>query len=118
MPENLLSWLNEAELDYYVQFFETCGFRGPLNWYRNLSVLREVTPELAMKQVAQPSAFVSGVEDDVLKYRGDRNWVEEMKPFMSDLRFMTFIEGAGHWVQVERHKETTHEILRFLKMVG
>jgi pimeloyl-ACP methyl ester carboxylesterase len=117
VPENLPSWLSEAELDYYVHFFERHGFRGPLNWYRNLAVLREVTPELATKKVTQPSAFVAGVKDDVLKYLGDRNWVEEMKPFMSDLRFVTLIDGAGHWVQVERHKETTREILRFLEMV-
>ncbi|MEH0023009.1 MAG: alpha/beta hydrolase [Desulfobacter sp.] len=117
MPENLPSWLNEAELDYYVQVFEKSGFRGPLNWYRNLSVLGEVTPELKMKKVAQPSAFVTGIEDDVLKYPVFQNWMEGMKSFMSDLRFITRIEGAGHWVQVERHKETTREILRFLEMV-
>jgi pimeloyl-ACP methyl ester carboxylesterase len=76
-----------------------------------------VTPELTGKKVAQPSAFIAGAGDDVLQYFGDGNWVEEMKLFMSDQRFVTLIEGAGHWVQLERPKETTREILRFLKMV-
>ena len=40
-----------------------------------------------------------------------------MKPFLADLQFITIIEGAGHWVQVERAEDTTREILRFLDLV-
>ena len=116
-PDVLLSWLSEEELDYYVQFFETGGFRGPLNWYRNISVMNAVTPELATRKVSQPAAFVAGAEDDVLKYIPGQSWVELMRPFLADLQFITIIEGAGHWVQVERAEDTTREILRFLELV-
>ena len=115
--ESLPSWLTQEEFDYYVQFFETHGFRGPINWYRNIPVMNEVTPELATKRVSQPSAFVAGAEDEVLTYVPGQSWVELMKPFLLDLQFITIVEGAGHWVQLERPEETTHEILRFLETV-
>ena len=117
VPDTIPSWLSEEELDYHVRFVEKHGFRGPLNWYRNISVMNEVTPELATKKVSQPSAFVAGAEDDVLKYIPEQSWVELMKPFLADSQFITIIEGAGHWVQLERAEETTREILRFLELV-
>ena len=73
-----------------------------------------MAPELATKKVSQPAAFIAGAEDDVLKYIPDMRWVELMKEWFDDLRFTTLVEGAGHWVQLERSKETTQEILRFL----
>ena len=42
------------------------------------------------------------------------SWVELMKEWFDDLRFTTIVEGAGHWVQLERATETMQEILRFL----
>lgn len=38
-PERLPAWLSEEDLDYYVAQFEQSGFRGPLNWYRNIDQL-------------------------------------------------------------------------------
>ena len=35
-PPTLPPWLSEADLDYYAQEFSRTGFRGGLNWYRNL----------------------------------------------------------------------------------
>ena len=116
-PDSIPSWLTEEELDYYVAFFEEHGFRGPINWYRNIPVMNEVTPELATKQVAQPSAFVAGAKDPVLEYIPGQSWVDLMKPFLSDCQFIAIVEGAGHWVQLERPEETTREILRFLDLV-
>ena len=115
--DSLPSWLTQEEFDHHVQLYERYGFRGPVNWYRNIAVMNTVTPELAGKKVSQPSAFIAGAEDDVLQYIPGQSWVDMMKPFLADLQFITFIEGAGHWVQLERPKETTREILRFLEMV-
>ena len=116
-PSALPSWLSFDEFEYYVQFFEYCGFSGPINWYRNIAQMNTVTPELNNKQVAQPSAFLAGSRDPVLQYGAGTDMVETMKPHLADLRFATVVEGAGHWVQNERPDEVTHEILRFLELV-
>ena len=36
IPDGLPAWLTQADLDAYVEQFETSGFFGPVSWYRNL----------------------------------------------------------------------------------
>jgi pimeloyl-ACP methyl ester carboxylesterase len=36
LPEDLPAWLNEGDLDFFVEQFEKSGLRGPINWYRNI----------------------------------------------------------------------------------
>src|SRR5271155_5305 len=35
-PEKLPAWLSESDLDFYARQFQQSGFRGGLNWYRNI----------------------------------------------------------------------------------
>ena len=35
-PASLPNWLTEADLDFYAAEFARTGFRGGLNWYRNI----------------------------------------------------------------------------------
>ena len=35
-PEPLPAWLTEADVDFYAGEFARTGFRGGLNWYRNI----------------------------------------------------------------------------------
>ena len=112
-PETLPAWLSQADLDYYVEQYKTSGFRGPNNWYRNIPTNNGITPELEGKKFSQPAAFVAGTADDVLLY--DPNWRDTFPEAFHDLRFIELIEGAGHWVQAEKPKETNALILRFLQ---
>src|SRR5215472_4833243 len=36
IPETLPSWITEADVDFYAAEFTRTGFRGGLNWYRNI----------------------------------------------------------------------------------
>jgi pimeloyl-ACP methyl ester carboxylesterase len=101
------------DLAYYVEQYRISGFRGGLNWYRNVPTNNSITPELESKRFAQPAAFLAGTADDVLLY--DPNWRTTFPKAFDDLRFIELVEGAGHWVQMERPKETTALILRFLQ---
>ena len=42
-PPTLPTWLTEADVDFYVGEFERVGFRGGLNWYRNIDRTWELT---------------------------------------------------------------------------
>ena len=35
-PTSLPNWLSEGDIDFYASEFERTGFRGGLNWYRNI----------------------------------------------------------------------------------
>ena len=112
-PNRLPAWLSQADLDYYVAQYRTSGFRGPVNWYRNIPTNNALTPELEGKKFTQPAAFVAGAEDDVLLY--DPDWLDTFPHAFHDLRMLELIDGAGHWVQAEKPQETTARILQFLR---
>jgi pimeloyl-ACP methyl ester carboxylesterase len=116
-PERFPSWLTEEDLDYYVAQYQQSGFRGPLNWYRNIDRNIEITPQLETAKIEQPSFFIAGKKDPVLSFgRGD--WVSKMDNWVTDLRGKVLIEGAGHWVQMERPAEVNEALLGFLRTVS
>ncbi|MCZ6465320.1 MAG: alpha/beta hydrolase, partial [Proteobacteria bacterium] len=66
-PEKLPDWLSEADLDFYVSEFERTGFRGGLNWYRNLDRNWELTAPWAGASLASRALFVAGALDPVMQ---------------------------------------------------
>jgi epoxide hydrolase A/B len=115
-PPKLPSWLTAEDLDYYVAQYEQSGFRGPLNWYRNIDRNIEITPQLANAKIEQPSFFIAGKKDLVLSFGGG-NLLSAMDQFVPNLRGKVIIEGAGHWVQAEKPVPTNEALLGFLKTV-
>ena len=111
-PAALPGWLSEKALEYHVEQFRTSGFRGGINWYRNMPTNDGLTPELKDKRFAMPAAFAAGASDAVLLF--DPNWRDSFTKAFDDLRFLEIVEGAGHWIQLEKPKETTELLLRFL----
>src|SRR5277367_520953 len=66
MPEDLPSWLSEADLSFMVEEFRRSGFRGPINWYRNIDRNWEITPFLNGAKILQPTPFLAGALDVAL----------------------------------------------------
>ena len=116
-PPKLPSWLTAEDLDYYVAQFEQSGFRGPINWYRNIDRNLEITPQLAGAKIEQPAFFIAGKKDLVLSFGGG-GLVAAMDQFVPNLRGKVIIEGAGHWVQAERPIPTNEALLGSLKSVS
>jgi pimeloyl-ACP methyl ester carboxylesterase len=115
----LPAWMTEEDLDYYVAQYERSGFRGPLNWYRNIDRNVALTPQLDSLETGRilpPAFFLAGTEDPVLRFAGGRT-VEQMDKWMADLRGKVLLDGAGHWVQLERPAEVTAALLEFLNSV-
>jgi pimeloyl-ACP methyl ester carboxylesterase len=113
-PETLPSWLTEEDVDYYASEFKRTGFRGGLNRYRNMDRDWHKLPQLEGAKVTQPALFIGGSKDGVLAFTS----LEPMKANCSDLRGLIMIEGAGHWTQQERPKETNDAIIAFLRTLG
>ena len=72
---------------------------SPLNWSRNGS--HSPPPSSPVQQMTCSSTTPTGATT--------------FPKAFDDLRFIEIVEGAGHWVQMEKPKETTALILRFLR---
>jgi epoxide hydrolase A/B len=112
LPETLPDWLTEQDLDVFRSTFEQTGFRGGLNWYRNIDRLWELTPFLSGARLTQPALFIAGEVDPVITmYRGAFEVMEQTVPH---LKKKVLLPGAGHWIQQERPTQVNQLLLEFL----
>ncbi len=116
-PDPFPAWMSAEDIDYYVGEFERSGFRGPINRYRKFERDRAMMSEVLDRIVHQPSLFIAGEQDMVLKMfgSGDAAAIEErMREVCSDLRGVHLIPNTGHWTQQEAPKETTGLLIDWL----
>jgi pimeloyl-ACP methyl ester carboxylesterase len=111
-PAQLPSWLTEKDLDFFVSEFERTGFRGGLNWYRNIQRNWELTPFLAGALLRQPSLLVYGDRDVV--YAMYPQAFDAVRETMPGLRRTLTLPGVGHWTQQERPEAVNQALLEFL----
>lgn len=114
-PEALPAWLSDADLDYYAAEFARAGFRGGLNWYRNLRRNWELSGPWRGQPIRQPSQFIAGSRDGVLRFPAARSQLNAYPTTLPGLRGSHILEGAGHWVQQERASEVNRLLIEFLK---
>lgn len=114
-PQPFPAWLTKADEDYYAAEFQQSGFRGPLNRYRNHQRDFAWLQQFKDRKIEQPSLFIGGTRDLVLKMIPGVDVVAIMGPHMGDLRGAHLLEGCGHWTQQERPAETNALLLKWLK---
>jgi pimeloyl-ACP methyl ester carboxylesterase len=114
-PAELPRWLRAQDLDYYVQEFSRTGFRGGLNWYRNLRRNWELGGPWRGRPIRQPSLFIAGSRDGVLKFPAAQAQLDAYPKTLPGLRGSHILDGAGHWVQQERPDEVNRLLIDFLK---
>jgi len=114
-PPTLPAWLTEEDLDFYTSEFSRSGFRGGLNWYRNIDRNWELTAPYTGAQVTVPALFVAGERDLVLAFRGVQQVLERQTELVPDLRGTVLLPGCGHWTQQERPEEVNAAMIEFLR---
>jgi pimeloyl-ACP methyl ester carboxylesterase len=96
--------MSNSELAVFVSAFESSGFTGSVNWYRNLDrnwhSLADVDPI-----IRQPALMIYGDRDAVAKSEG-------LTEFVPDVEVATL--DCGHWIQQEKPEETNRLILKWL----
>ena len=113
--EKLPDWLSEADIAHFADAFRQSGFRGGLNWYRNLDRNWDLTAPWQGAQIHQPSLFLAGSRDSVITGLIGSKRVTELEKVLPNLRQKLIIDGAGHWVQQERPDEVNAALIPFLK---
>jgi pimeloyl-ACP methyl ester carboxylesterase len=114
-PTALPGWLNEGDVDYYAQEFQRTGFRGALNWYRNIDRNWELSAPYAGAPVTVPAFYIAGDRDLVVSFPGMDRLLANLKHFVPALRGTVMLRGCGHWTQQERPGEVSLAMIDFLR---
>ena len=114
-PATLPAWLSEADLDFYAGEFKRSGFRGGLNYYRNLDRNWELMAPFADVRVTVPAIYIAGDRDLVVSSPGMDQFLSNLKHFVPALRNMLMLPGCGHWTQQERPSEVNAALLEFIR---
>jgi pimeloyl-ACP methyl ester carboxylesterase len=107
------AFLTEAELQAYVDVYTRTGFRGGLNYYRNLDRNWERTAAVAERRITQPALFLTGERDPVRRFMP----AAVMDGWVTNLRVSEVIPDAGHWLQQHVPEVVTDRLLRWLDSV-
>jgi pimeloyl-ACP methyl ester carboxylesterase len=111
----LPDWLGEGDIACFSEAYRHSGFRGGLNWYRNIDRNWELTAPWQDAQIHQPSLFIAGSKDAVITGLIGAKRVNELQRVLPHLKRKLIIECAGHWIQQERPAEVNAALIAFLK---
>lgn len=97
--------MSESELAVFVSSFESTGFTGSINWYRNLDrnwhLLGHVDPIIKL-----PTLMIYGERDSIPKF-------DRLKEYVPNVDVVSL--DCGHWIQQEKPEETNKAIIQWLE---
>jgi pimeloyl-ACP methyl ester carboxylesterase len=102
-------FLTAEDFQVFARAFKKTGFRGGLNWYRNIDRNWEESASL-VQRVDQPALMITAELDAVLR----PEMAEGMTAWVPNLRKTVLVKGSGHWTQQERPAEVNAAMLEFL----
>src|SRR6201984_1178200 len=88
--------LSDEELAFYVSTFERTGFRGGINWYRNMDRNSGLLAGRGKQRITVPSRMFPAECD----FGPPPPLAEPMRDVCDDLEIQ-MVPRAGHWVQQE-----------------
>ena len=102
--------LRPEEIAIYVEAYRKTGFRGALNWYRNMEANWKWSEKVVDKKIDMPALMVTAEEDPVLTPKV----AQGLEKYIPNVRYHN-IAGCGHWTQQEKPKEVNEILLGWLK---
>ncbi|MCX5567984.1 alpha/beta fold hydrolase [Kaistia nematophila] len=115
LPNGLPNWLTEADLQAFVAAFARSGFRGGLNYYRNLDRNWALQAALKGRTVDIPALYVVGDRDVGLSMPGMRDIIAAMPTLVPGLEPPLFLEACGHWAPQESPERVSAAIIEFAR---
>ena len=115
IPQQLPSWLTDKDISYFVETYKRSGYRGGLNWYRNIDRNWELLAPFAGTLVTVPALYIAGDRDLVLAFRGMDQIIANLSKFVPQLRRTLLLPGCGHWTQQEKAHEVNQAVVDFVR---
>jgi len=101
--------LSAEHMVHYVEAFSRTGFRGGINWYRNIDNNALMHPEVGVKPLDLPCLMLMADRDPALR----PEFAADMPQRCSNLE-MHLIENAAHWVQQEQAQRVNEHLIAWL----
>jgi pimeloyl-ACP methyl ester carboxylesterase len=112
-PPSLPAWITEADVDVYVAEFIRSGFRGPLNWWRNVDRSWGQLAPLAGAKVTVPALYMAGDRDFTAAIFSQ--FISRQSAMVPKIRPAIMLPGCGHWTEQERAPEVSAAMIEFLQ---
>jgi pimeloyl-ACP methyl ester carboxylesterase len=109
---DLPAWLTEADIDFYASEFKRTGFRGGLNWYRNIDRTWELLAPFAGAKVTVPALYMTGDRP-----APQQEVLARLANDVPQLRRAIVLRDCGHWAQQERPSEVNAAMIDFLRQL-
>jgi pimeloyl-ACP methyl ester carboxylesterase len=116
IPETLPAWLTEQDVAFYASELSATGFRGGLNWYRNINAMPGVLGPFAGATIDQPALYLGGEYDLIAGNTPEA--LAGLPGTVPGLRSVQILAGAGHWLQQERAREVNDALVAFLSSLN
>ncbi|XP_053514300.1 bifunctional epoxide hydrolase 2 isoform X2 [Artibeus jamaicensis] len=107
---SLSKLMSEEDIQYYVQQFKKSGFRGPLNWYRNIDRNWKWFCKGTGRKILIPALMVTAEKDFVLTPAMS----EHMEDWIPRLK-RGHIKDCGHFTQIEKPTEVNRILIQWLE---
>ncbi|MFT5560323.1 MAG: pimeloyl-ACP methyl ester carboxylesterase [Candidatus Azotimanducaceae bacterium] len=104
--------LDDESYAHYVKCFTETGFRGGINWYRNIDQNAESHPEVGVKPLDIPCLMLTAEWDPGLRPA----FAADMPERCSQLE-IHLVEKSGHWMQQEHADLFNRYLLGWLENV-
>tara|TARA_B110000503_G_scaffold69579_1_gene108425 strand:- start:1215 stop:1928 length:714 start_codon:yes stop_codon:yes gene_type:complete len=102
--------MSGEDFEHYVAAFTRTGFRGGINWYRNIDNNGAAHPDVGVVPLDIPCLMLMADLDPALR----PEFATDMPERCSDLK-MHVIESAGHWVNREQADAFNSHLLPWLQ---
>ncbi|XP_042790859.1 bifunctional epoxide hydrolase 2 isoform X1 [Panthera leo] len=102
--------VTKEDIQFYVQQFKKSGFRGPLNWYRNVEVNWQWGCTGLGRKILIPALMVTAEKDVVLTPEMSKH-MEDWIPYLKRGHIM----DCGHWTQMEKPTELNRILIEWLE---
>ena len=107
-------WLDAETFAAFVATYRRTGFRGGLNWYRNIDRNWDLSAPWHGAKIHQPALFIAGDRDAVIAGAMGARALAAMPEHVPGLTRTLILPGAGHWVQQERAADVSAALVDFL----
>jgi pimeloyl-ACP methyl ester carboxylesterase len=114
-PASLPPWITETDVDVYVAEFTRSGFRGSVNWWRNIDRSWELMAAFDGAAVTVPALYIVGDRDMLVAVFEQA--IAKQSTLVPKLRPAMMLAGCGHWTQQERAAEVSAAMIDFLRQL-